>query len=247
MDIIALLTREIGYLHLAYYAVEISLHRCIVASAAASTEEQSGDLVQICRTAAEIRLVSAMDFVSRLKMEHLQSFWCAPSTYNFAVVATFIVLLWSTASTPEEAAFYQQKLEEYRWVLRVSSKAVHVLDRAIALVTASTGSLVKLFQDKNKDKREASHPAESPEESDQIPSYQQSEGHGFSDEHSIGGSIGTANSYGGAEPFEMFLSNGWSAAPSYPQGVDAGFHPEFSNGVLTPNYLPSDLPFTDSG
>ena len=172
-----------------------------------------------------------MDFVNRLKPEHLQSFWSAPSHYNFAIVATFIVLLWSTAPTPEEATFYREKLEEYRWTLRVSSKAVSVLDRAIDLVTASTGNLVKLIQDK----REASYPAESPDESDQVGSYQ-GDGQGISDEHSVGTPFG-------GEPFDVFLGNGWTD-PSY--GAEE-FDSEFSGSVTTHNYMPMGLPFTERG
>src|SRR5690349_715681 len=49
-----------GYLHLGYYAVEITLHRRILRSLS-SVDDPA--LRTICRQAAHARLVSAMDFV----------------------------------------------------------------------------------------------------------------------------------------------------------------------------------------
>lgn len=50
--------------------------------------------------------------------------------------------------TKEEAASYKEKLEEYRWTLRPSSKSVEFLDRAIRMLTVSTASLVKAIPEK---------------------------------------------------------------------------------------------------
>jgi hypothetical protein len=58
-------------------------------------------------------------------------------------VGTFIGLLWVTATSKEEAETYREKLEEYRWTLRLSSKSAEFLDRAISMLTTSTGLLVK--------------------------------------------------------------------------------------------------------
>jgi hypothetical protein len=88
------------------------------------------------------------DFVKSLRPEHLQSFWYSASKYSFAVVGTFISLLWATALTKEEAEGYRQKLEEYRWTLRLSSKSAEILDRAISMLTTSTGMLVKSIPEK---------------------------------------------------------------------------------------------------
>ena len=63
---------SVGYLHLAYFATEITLHRRILRSLGHSTDPY---MIQICRSAAKARLISAMDFFNRLKPEHLQSFW----------------------------------------------------------------------------------------------------------------------------------------------------------------------------
>ncbi|KAF1813081.1 hypothetical protein P152DRAFT_396254 [Eremomyces bilateralis CBS 781.70] len=101
-----------GYLHLAYYATEIALHRRLIFYL--STEHDPA-LIQICRAAAHTRLVNALRFVNSLRPEHLQSFWYSASAYNFALIATFIGLLWATSETNEAAAIYREKLDEYRW------------------------------------------------------------------------------------------------------------------------------------
>jgi hypothetical protein len=129
-----------GYLHLAYYATEITLHRQIVR---ALENEENPELVRVCQTAARERLVNTLDFVNVLRPEHLQSFWYSASKYNFALVGTFISLLWATSGSREDAEFYKKKLEEYRWSLRLSSKNAEILDRAITMMATSTGVLVK--------------------------------------------------------------------------------------------------------
>jgi len=74
-----------GFLHLAYFATEITLHRRIIRSLSAGTNPSSPPspntkpaldpyIVHICRSAAKTRLISAMDFVNRLTSSHLRSF-----------------------------------------------------------------------------------------------------------------------------------------------------------------------------
>ncbi|KAI9765124.1 MAG: Fungal specific transcription factor [Geoglossum simile] len=128
-----------GYLHLAYFATEITLHRRIVRSLNPTTTDPY--LLHICRSAAKTRLISAMDFVNRLKPEHLQSFWYFASKVNFALIGTFGSLLWATAPGREEADFYKSRLGEYRWTLRVSSKGAEFMEFAVGMLDASTGLL----------------------------------------------------------------------------------------------------------
>lgn len=118
----------------------MTLHRRIIRSLS-SVDDQS--LRTICRQAAQVRLKSAMDFVSSLRPEHLQSFWYSASKYNFALVGTFISLLWATATDKQEADMYKKSLDEYRWVLRLSSKSADFLEHAINMLASSTGVLVK--------------------------------------------------------------------------------------------------------
>jgi hypothetical protein len=137
-------TLLVGYLHLGYYAVEMTLHRRIIRSLS-SVDDPT--LRSICRQAAQVRLKSAMDFVSGLRPEHLQSFWYSASKYNFALIGTFISLLWATSTEKEEADMYKKSLEEYRWVLRLSSKSADFLEQAIGMLATSTGVLVKAIPD----------------------------------------------------------------------------------------------------
>jgi hypothetical protein len=88
-----------------------------------------------------------MDFVSSLRPEHLQSFWYSASKYNFAVIGTFVSLLWATATDKDEADMYRKCLDEYRWVLRLSSKSAEFLERAIGMLSTSTGVLVRAIPD----------------------------------------------------------------------------------------------------
>jgi hypothetical protein len=127
-----------GALHLAYFATEITLHRCIVRSLLA--EGTDPYLAHICRSAAKTRLISAMDFVNRLRPAHLRSFWPASARTNFSLIGSFGMLLRITAPTSEEADFYRVRLCEYRWTLGVSHKnaafmgfALQSLDNATAL------------------------------------------------------------------------------------------------------------------
>ncbi|KAL6706560.1 Fungal specific transcription factor [Coniothyrium glycines] len=130
-----------GYLHLAYYAVEMTLHRRIIRSLSAVDEPA---LRSICREAAHIRLESAMAFVQDLRPQHLQSFWYSASKYNFALIGTFIALLLATSTEKVDAALYRAKLDEYRWMLRLSSKSADFLDQALATLASSTGVLVSM-------------------------------------------------------------------------------------------------------
>lgn len=124
-------------MHLAYFATEITLHRCIIRSLSASPPADIY-LSHVCRSAAKTRLISAMDFVNRLRPEHLTAFWYFPSKVNFALVGTFGSLLLATAPAREEADFYRTRLAEYRWTLRVSSATAGFLAFAVDSLDASS-------------------------------------------------------------------------------------------------------------
>lgn len=130
-----------GYLHLAYFALEITLHRRVVRTLSACNDPH---LVDICRTAAKARLISAMGFTNRLRPEHLQSFWYFASKFNFALIGVFQSLLCATAQNKEEASFYISRLDEYRWTLRVSSKSAEFLEQSIVIIDRSAKDLRKI-------------------------------------------------------------------------------------------------------
>lgn len=82
-----------------------------------------------------------MDFVNRLRPNHLTAFWYFPSRVNFALIATFGSLLLATAPCQEEADFYQARLAEYRWTLSVSAQSAGFLNFAIESLESVTGLL----------------------------------------------------------------------------------------------------------
>lgn len=132
-----------GYLHLGYFATEISIHRRIVQSL---TEPTATDpyMLYICRSAAKTRLISAMDFVNRLKPEHLDAFWYFASAANFALIGTFGALLQATSPGKEEAHFYACRLNEFKWTLSVSAKKATWIQQALEMLDANSDMLRRL-------------------------------------------------------------------------------------------------------
>jgi hypothetical protein len=84
-----------------------------------------------------MRFTSAVDLVNKLEPAHLQSFWFFSSKVNLAIIATFGSLLWATSDNPEEAEFYKSQLGEYRWTLRVSSKAAEFMKFTVGMLDVS--------------------------------------------------------------------------------------------------------------
>jgi len=142
---------SIGFLHLAYFATEITLHRRIIRSLTSANSSPDPYILNICRSAAKTRLISAMDFVNRLSTSHLRAFWYFASKTNFALIGTFGSLLWATAPGREEAEWYRRRLGEYRWTLGVSCKGGdseggngRLTEFAMGMLDTSTGLLKSL-------------------------------------------------------------------------------------------------------
>ncbi|THX35067.1 hypothetical protein D6D12_00511 [Aureobasidium pullulans] len=153
-----------GYLHLAYFATEISIHRRIVQSLQPSTTDPY--VLYICRSAAKTRLISAMDFVNRLKPEHLDSFWYFASATNFALINTFGNLLRATAPGEEEAGFYSCRLKEYRWALGASCRRAEWLEGAVRMLDA-TDNLVDGLGDRQRNTQQHTINEEMDEDEDE--------------------------------------------------------------------------------
>lgn len=114
-----------GYLQLAYFAAELSLHRKIITIMHQLSLNGSSlpmELVNVCRTAAKTRLLASIEFVRDLKPEHIHSFWHSSSAANFALVGTFAALLFISSPTKQEADFYKDQIFNYRWILKILSK-----------------------------------------------------------------------------------------------------------------------------
>jgi hypothetical protein len=87
-----------------------------------------------------------MEFVNRLRPEHLRAFWYFPSKMNFTLIGTFGGLLWATAPSREEGEFYKVRLKEYRWTLSVSSQKAKFLGYAVKMLDASRNMLRNLAE-----------------------------------------------------------------------------------------------------
>lgn len=114
-----------GYLQLAYFASELSLHRKIITTL--YQQSQTGvlipqELMAVCRLAAKTRLLAAIDFVRDLKPEHIHSFWHLLSSANFTLIGTFAALLFISSTSTSEANLFKEHVFNYRWILKISSK-----------------------------------------------------------------------------------------------------------------------------
>ena len=125
-----------GYLHLAYWATEITLHRCIVRTLASCPDIQ---LVGICQHAALARSKSAMQFVKGLRPEHWQSFWYFASEFSFGLIGVFELLLCSSSTSEQDIKASLSRLDQYKWTLKMSKKNVAFLDKSIAMIDLAAG------------------------------------------------------------------------------------------------------------
>lgn len=124
-----------GYLHLAYWATEITLHRCIVRTLQFCFDPQ---LVSICHSAALARSKSAMDFVKSLKPEHWQSFWYFASEFSFGLIGVFETLVSCSVSSGHDPSESITRLDQYRWSLKMASQNAAFLERSIAMVNIAS-------------------------------------------------------------------------------------------------------------
>ncbi|SMR51259.1 unnamed protein product [Zymoseptoria tritici ST99CH_1E4] len=129
-----------GYLHLAYFATEICIHRRIISSLSSSSSTDPY-MLYIIRSAAKTRLISALDFVNRLTPSHLHAFWFFASASNFALIGTFGALLMATSADEEEKTFYECRLNEFRWTLTVSKRKAGWIGQALETLNATGGML----------------------------------------------------------------------------------------------------------
>lgn len=137
-----------GWLHTSYFACEITLHRAVLHSLTANTDPY---LIQVCRSAAKERLNGATELFNQLRPDHLQSFWYFASSFNLAMIGVFAALCMATSLDQDEAMYYQQQLQGFRWRLRVSSKNADFLEAAVQMLEGSVGSMLKRSERKKSD------------------------------------------------------------------------------------------------
>ena len=126
-----------GYLHLAYWATETALHRCIVRTLPTCSDP---DLIRICQQAATARVESAMDFVRSLRPEHWESFWYFASEFNFGLIGLFETLLSTTLVSENDIATSMSRLDQYLWTLKMAKKNAGFLDRSISMIDLAVES-----------------------------------------------------------------------------------------------------------
>lgn len=102
-------------------ALEVSIHRRIICET--SSLDVEPQLLSVCRKAARARLLSALDFVNGLKAQHLTSFWYFSSSPCLTLLISFGNLLLGSSADPEERQFYDTKLKEFRWTLKLNGEA----------------------------------------------------------------------------------------------------------------------------
>ena len=117
-----------GYLHLAYFATEIALHKALIQRIDEKTDQ---DVVIHCRNAAHTRALAATQFIASLRVEHLEAFWVHNARNNIVVIGSFIGLLQATSHTQDEAKYYNDLREKFRWHLRVHSRATWLMGYAL--------------------------------------------------------------------------------------------------------------------
>ena len=128
-----------GYLHLAYWATEITLHRCIAATLPLCSDPH---LVSICHSAASARSKSAMEFVKSLRSEHWQSFWYFASDFNFGLIGVFETLVSNFLSSAQDPSESVTRLDQYRWSLKMASQNASFLEKSIAMVNTASADLL---------------------------------------------------------------------------------------------------------
>ncbi|ODV78204.1 uncharacterized protein CANTADRAFT_7654 [Suhomyces tanzawaensis NRRL Y-17324] len=139
-----------GYLQLAYFATELSLHRkisTVIYQQTLAGNPPPPELVNVCRTAAKTRLIGSIEFVRDLKPEHIHSFWHSSAASNFTLIGTFAAILFMSAPNREEADFYRDQIFNYRWILKMSSKGFDQVAEALSQLDLVLNHIPGLFND----------------------------------------------------------------------------------------------------
>ncbi|KIW31295.1 uncharacterized protein PV07_02955 [Cladophialophora immunda] len=130
-----------GQLYLAYLTVEVTLHRAIVESE--MKKPLDAGLRQITREAAIMRFKSVVDFLKRLKPEHMQGFWHFASGSCLAIIGTFSLVLLATSTDPNESRAIYSQIAEFRWLLKINGPGAGFTKPAVDLLQSNAGFLAR--------------------------------------------------------------------------------------------------------
>ncbi|KIV80979.1 hypothetical protein PV11_08434 [Exophiala sideris] len=128
-----------GHLYLAYLTAEATLHRAILESEMRDALELS--LRKITRDAAIMRFKSVIDFLKRLKPEHMQGFWHSASEPCLAIISTFALVLLATSRDPSETKDIFSQIAEFRWLLNINGPSADFMKHAVDLLQANASFL----------------------------------------------------------------------------------------------------------
>jgi len=162
---------SVGYLHLAYYNAEITLHHAILRTHSHTLSlsllpPNDIDIYTLARNAANTRFTTALAFVTSLKPEHLQSFWYFSSSLSLAIIGIFASILRVTSTDQEEREAHIAHLAEYRWILRISSTGADFMKYAVGVLD----TVSQLLDEDQKRKEEMRSDEFSPTFADSVPS-----------------------------------------------------------------------------
>lgn len=137
---------SVGYLRLAYLAVESSIHRKLLRVLAESADTEA-TLWTVCCGAAQERFAAAIDFVQHLQAQHLASFWYSSSAHCCVLVYHLGRALQTISTKSEVQRETAQKLEQYKWTLKINGdasasfmkQALNMIDQAnrLSIVTVT--------------------------------------------------------------------------------------------------------------
>lgn len=99
------------------------------------------NLRQITREAAVMRFKSVVDFLKRLKPEHMQGFWHFASEPCLAIICTFSLVLLATSTDPRELKDVYSQIAEFRWLLNINGPSAGFTKSAVDLLKSNAGFL----------------------------------------------------------------------------------------------------------
>jgi hypothetical protein len=134
---------SVGYLHLAYYTASATLDRAILLS----HPHNGPGTTKFSSAWAGAGFASALDFVKRLKAEHLQSFWYFSSSLSLAIIGLFAGILCAASGDGDRAEreSYISLLAEYRWVLRINATSADFMKYAVGVLDARSQLIEQQF------------------------------------------------------------------------------------------------------
>jgi len=98
-------------------------------------------LRKITRDAAIMRFKSVIDFLKRLKPEHMQGFWHSASEPCLGIISTFALVLLATSRDPSETKDIFSQIAEFRWLLNINGPSADFMKLAVDLLQANASFL----------------------------------------------------------------------------------------------------------